>query len=281
MQVEVDESCRVLTSLQSVLCKSPPGWTEAGNEPWGMVQTLAWQRRLGTGRLFTGTFLSNPTIVEIQESTRGFYAELAGHAPDKLVRIPERASVKPAGCPELQAHLDLHRRGSLQVVIALSDLEFLVWPGSHRVQLPLPRKGTSKRPCRPGFTWCSRSDLAALEAAGVHRELVPARAGDVLFMAGGEMVHGSRQTGRSVSLHTPISGPQQIPQRLRPRAQSLVPQRIQHIATSRAARRPEPHRRRPIQQTAASSAAGKARAARRPEPHRRTFRGAMRPDLQN
>ena len=82
-------------------------------------------------------------MAKIQESARDLTAELLKCAPGDLERLPERASVKPGGCPELPGHLDLDRKGMLQTVFALSSTAFLVWPGSHHVQLHLPTGGLS------------------------------------------------------------------------------------------------------------------------------------------
>ena len=41
--------------------------------------------------------------------------------------------MKVGSCPALGPHLDPHRQGGLQVVIALSSTVFQVWPKSHKV----------------------------------------------------------------------------------------------------------------------------------------------------
>jgi hypothetical protein len=48
---------------------------------------------------------------------------------------PGTSHVKVLGCSRLQAHLDLNRHGDIQIVIALCDTTFSVYPGSHRLQL--------------------------------------------------------------------------------------------------------------------------------------------------
>jgi hypothetical protein len=45
------------------------------------------------------------------------------------------------------------------------------------------------------FYLLSPADLAKLQEAGVHEASIPARAGDVLFMRGGDVVHGSPAGG--------------------------------------------------------------------------------------
>ena len=103
----MDDSCSALTSAGKLLQQTPPGWVEAGNQPWGSVVIPGWQLTVGSGRLFTGRFLQNQVMEEIQEATRAVHAELLGCHASKLVRIPERASVKPVGAKELKTHLDL------------------------------------------------------------------------------------------------------------------------------------------------------------------------------
>jgi hypothetical protein len=56
-----------------------------------------------------------------------------------MTRVPELASVKMKGCRELGAHLDLDRRGDVQIIIALSQTDVLVWPGSHEVPMAKPK----------------------------------------------------------------------------------------------------------------------------------------------
>ena len=66
-------------------------------------------------------------------------ALLLGTPAESLTRVPERASVKMKGCRELGAHLDLDRRGDVQIVIALSQTDVLVWPGSHEFPVAKPK----------------------------------------------------------------------------------------------------------------------------------------------
>ena len=77
--------------------------------------------------------------------------------------MPESCSLKVPGCPEWVAHLDRSREGSFQVVIALTDTTFLVWPDSHLV--PIGRDCSKK-----GFYSLSRGEKAQLDQAGCAKE---------------------------------------------------------------------------------------------------------------
>jgi hypothetical protein len=46
---------------------APEGWVELGNEVFGMICTSGFIRDVGTGRIFTGTFLKNEHIIAAQE----------------------------------------------------------------------------------------------------------------------------------------------------------------------------------------------------------------------
>lgn len=95
---------------------------------------------------------------------------------------PERSSLKPPGSAEWVAHLDPRRQGTYQVVIALTALEFLVWPRSHRLTFNHENKFYYK--LGPG-------DLKELDKRGIVKHCVAARPGDILVMAGGVLVHSS------------------------------------------------------------------------------------------
>ena len=98
--------------------------------------------------------------------------------------MPESCSFKVPGCPEWVAHLDRSREGSFQVVIALTDTTFLVWPDSHLV--PIGRDCSKK-----GFYALSKGEKAQLDKARCAKVAVAAVAGDVLIMLGGLCVHSS------------------------------------------------------------------------------------------
>ena len=121
-------------SLDSMIGKkwnaTPPHWS---GPRWGGCDKLGWIKSVGTGRLFLDWL---PAPVEAAQRAAGpWVAGLSQTNLSNLRFIPERCSVKVAGCPELPAHLDLSRRGGYQVVIALVPLAFRVWPHSHRVSV--------------------------------------------------------------------------------------------------------------------------------------------------
>jgi hypothetical protein len=101
-----------------------------------------------------------------------------------LEAVPESCSFKVPGCPEWVPHLDRNREGTLQVVIALTNTQFLVWPRSHLQQI-------GRGPDTKGFYTLTKSDKDELEQAGCFQLAVPALAGDVLIMLGGVCVHSS------------------------------------------------------------------------------------------
>jgi hypothetical protein len=121
-------------------------------------------------------------LMEIIKATRATIQSFSeGRA---LADLPESCSIKVPGCPEWIPHLDRAREGSFQVVIALTDTTFLVWPGSHRH--PIGRDHFKK-----GFYPLSKDDLGLLEREGCTKLSIPASAGDVLVMLGGLCVHSS------------------------------------------------------------------------------------------
>ena len=90
-------------------------------------------------------------------------------------------AVKPGGCEAFKAHLDLGRQGGVQCVVALSPGAFLVWPRSHK-------SGLAQQLGKTGFHTLTKGELAALPERS---STLPAKAGDVLLMQGGTLVHGS------------------------------------------------------------------------------------------
>lgn len=118
----------------------------------------------------------------IAKATRTVIQSFSGGR--ELEALPESCSFKVPGCPEWVPHLDRAREGSFQVVIALTNTEFLVWPRSH-LQL-IGRDHTTK-----GFYALTKKDKELLDKAGCAQLAVPALAGDVLIMLGGLCVHSS------------------------------------------------------------------------------------------
>ncbi len=121
-------------------------------------------------------------LMAINKATRAIIQSFSGGR--ELEAVPESCSFKVPGCPEWVPHLDRAREGTFQVVIALTDTKFLVWPRSH-LQL-IGWDHTSK-----GFYALTKKDKDLLVQAGCAQLVVPASAGDVLIMLGGVCVHSS------------------------------------------------------------------------------------------
>ena len=92
---------------------SPPGWPDG--EPRFNQRSQGWVSRFGSGRLFDGSFLANAAVKAVQESMRDLVAQASSTEPSKLEMVPERVSVKPAGCPPLGPHVDGGRASTWQV----------------------------------------------------------------------------------------------------------------------------------------------------------------------
>ena len=118
----------------------------------------------------------------INKATRAIIQSFSGGR--ELEAVPESCSFKVPGCPEWVPHLDRAREGTFQVVIALTDTKFLVWP---RSQLQLIGRGHDTN----GVYTLTKSDKDVLQKAGCAQLAVPASAGDVLIMLGGVCIHSS------------------------------------------------------------------------------------------
>ena len=123
----------------------------------------------------------DPNIMSIQESCRPLVAAASGRDAPSLKLVPERCSVKVGICPALGPHLDPHRQGCLQVVIALGSTVFQVWPKSHKACV-------ADRVKSRNFHLLSEEELARLPMGCKE---IPACRGDALLMQGGVLVHGS------------------------------------------------------------------------------------------
>ena len=102
-----------LLTNSSKFKSSPPGWPD--DEPGFNARQQGWVPRFGSGRLFDGSFLANPAVKAVQESMRDLVAQASSTEPSRLEMVPERVSVKPAGCPALRPHVDGRRAATWQV----------------------------------------------------------------------------------------------------------------------------------------------------------------------
>ena len=183
-ELPYDETCSSLLLGGKLFDKSPDGWLDSGAEPkFGPGKLRAWSSTTGTGRMFEGSFAANPAAVAVQEAVRPLMARMLDLEPDELVRVPERVSVKPAGSKELPPHLDGDREGSYQVIIALCQTLFRIFPGSHEV--PLACMGNGR------YHQLTKQEMESLREAGVSQTDIEAGPGDVLVMLGGRVVHSS------------------------------------------------------------------------------------------
>ena len=165
--------------------QSPAEWPGI---KFGAHSMRGWMQSSGTGRIFDNW--NDPSVVAVQEACRGLAAALLEVPPESLHRVHERCSVKVPGCPEFGAHLDRNRANTFQIIIALSDTKFLLWPGSHKHDI-----GSDA----DGFYSLSSTEIQALPQP---RSLVDAAAGDVCVMVRGRMVHGSVAVTSGVRIMT-------------------------------------------------------------------------------
>ena len=121
---------------------TPANWTGL---PFGGFSMRGWVKAFGGGRLFQNW--KSPPVEACREATREVVARWhrsAGWSVD-LRAMPEKCSMKVGGCEALPAHLDMGRVGSLQIVIALSVTEVVLWPCSHKIRFNPGGSGSSFR----------------------------------------------------------------------------------------------------------------------------------------
>jgi hypothetical protein len=97
----------------------------------------------------------------------------------------EGVSIKPPGSGEMWAHVDGGESGRLQNLIATGDTAFVVWPRSHETEFKSLVNHGGK------FKEISKTQLSLLHKRGVFKTVITARAGDVLVMNGGDLIHAS------------------------------------------------------------------------------------------
>ena len=154
--------------------QTPDEWP---GKRFGPVNKRGWMKASGTGHIFEDW--SDPSVAAVQEACRVLAAALHQVAAESLHRVHERCSIKVPGCPEFRAHLDRGRGSTFQILVALTDTKFLLWPGSHQHDIAIDEVGFY--PLKP-------SEIKALPQP---RSEVDAVAGDVCVMVGGKLVHGS------------------------------------------------------------------------------------------
>ena len=111
--------------------KTPSDWQYDG-PAFGPRDKLGWQKRLGGGRLFEGSFQFEQPVVCVQELCRYLAAVLHHVSPQSLIMKPQGVTVKPPGSKEFDEHIDFGRiPDRFQIMIAATDTEFLIRPKSH------------------------------------------------------------------------------------------------------------------------------------------------------
>ena len=131
-----EADCGNLVRLAKLFGASPAGWSGA---PFGGFDKRGWNKSVGNGRMFKDW--DDPSIGAIRAATLPFAAHWHAVPESALVGQPESCSVKPGGAPRLPAHLDQGRLGTLQIVVALSDTEVVLWPRSHKMTFNPGGKG--------------------------------------------------------------------------------------------------------------------------------------------
>ena len=184
------DTCGELMRLKDRLHSAPKGWVDPQRPDWrisfGSVKYRGWMQHLGAGRMFEGRdFAEDGQASALQELCRPVVAFLHGVPEGALRRVDERVSVKPAGTPMLESHIDGNRRGSYQVVMALSETPFLVFPYSHKAAAIFPENINK-------YYALTKDELNRLKDEFQSEATeVPAKPGDVLVFEGGSFVHGS------------------------------------------------------------------------------------------
>ena len=163
-------------------------WTPyAIKQRWGVATQRGLQAGLGLGKCTEPEFMALPMLREVQEYVKPFVAAMHKLPPRKLCWQPEGASLKGRGQMQAAPHRDAHDLGRKQIVIALSDGAFSVWPGSHK--LPYWDADAPAGNFRTGETFRDflKRNSCQLDFA--------CRAGDVLIFKGGVFVDGSPPVG--------------------------------------------------------------------------------------
>ena len=184
-KIELGQDCEGLNHATAKFHLTPAGWPGL---KFGCRHMRGWIKPTGTGRIFDDW--KDHRVEAVQEACRDLAASLLQVPPESLHRVHERCSVKVPGCQELGAHLDRNRLNTVQILVALSGTNFLLWPGSHQHDI-----GSGK----DGFYSLSREETAGLPRPRIE---VVAGAGDVCVMVGGKLVHGSVAVTSGVRIMT-------------------------------------------------------------------------------
>ena len=88
--------------------QTPPDWP---GRRWGGIDKQGWIQGVGAGRIFEAPAWQPKPIMAAQWAALPWLAGLHEAHEDWLTWVPERTSVKVAGCKQLPAHLDLERQG--------------------------------------------------------------------------------------------------------------------------------------------------------------------------
>ena len=175
---------------------TPDGWVDV---PFGPIELIGWHKTLGGGRIFAGSFYDSPELSAVQSVFKPLCAHLfdllAPHpnrrtSPIDLVWKQDSVSVKPPGSDALESHIDTKRL--FQIIVALSDTEWVVYPRSHKCKWLHDKAG--KGCGRNGYYALTRNDLATMTQQGMEAQRVAAKAGDAMVFS--RLAHASPNVPR-------------------------------------------------------------------------------------
>ena len=111
------DDCSELLKHTALWSKSPAGWADLGEKPFGSMDKRGWIKTVGSGRIFDGTFLSEPALQAVQEHAKPLVAAAMHVSVEDLELVPERCAVKPEGSPALPAHYDGDHAADFQAIL--------------------------------------------------------------------------------------------------------------------------------------------------------------------
>ena len=112
------EDCSELLKHTALWCKSPAGWAELGEKPFGSMNKRGWIKSVGSGRIFQGTFFSEPALQAVQEHAKPLVAAAMHVSAEDLEWEAEPCAVKPEGSPALPAHIDGEHTSDFQAILS-------------------------------------------------------------------------------------------------------------------------------------------------------------------
>ena len=152
-------------------------------QKWGVSTSRGYQPALGLGKCMQAENTDILSIRAVQYYLKCYAAFLHQCCPEDLCWRVAGFSVKPEGSKSAPAHRDEHDLGRNQIIVALSDGAFDIWPGSHKLAH------------RPADTikghYHIANDFQQYLETQCERVVFSCKGGDVLVFKGGSFVHGS------------------------------------------------------------------------------------------